>query len=297
MMVEVKQVVSEALRQAGDEAEAKRRLEFAEGSEEHQVILRGYARFHRILGELLGELVKDTSPLWLTEQREHLLFLDTEQAPMRNVYGKALYPVASLEPYGEKITELSLAQQDVLGKVKHSDTPHGLLMPVVKENVVQVKLNKHVNYGSDTRGAAAIRSDLQERIEKRKRILARDFEPYRNLASDPRLEGLEQEIKRLEAAVVLLGDYTDTLLRKRAKHERLFAAVYQQTGEGLVTEHVYVRDAGLIVVGESIPIFPVGGKRKERSDKVRLEPLVRYDNVEVFEESVWQAAKEKDVAP
>jgi hypothetical protein len=297
-MVEVKQIVSEALRQAGDEAEARRRLEFAEGSEEHQAILRGYARFHRILGELLTELVKDTSPLWLTEQKEHFLFLDTEQAPMRNVYGKALYPVKSLEPYREKMDDLTRAQQDVLAKVKHSDTPHGLLMPVVKENVVQVKLNKHVNYGSDTRGAAAIRADLQERIDKRKRILARDFEPYRNLASDPKLETLEQEIKRLEAAVELLQAYTDTLLRKRVKHERLFAAVYhQQSGEGLATEHVYVRDAGIILVGETIPIFPVGGKRKERSDKVRLEPLVRYDNVEVFEETVWQAAKEKDVAP
>jgi hypothetical protein len=296
MMVEVKQVASEALRQAGDEAEARRRLEFAEGSEEHQAILRGYARFHRILGELLTELVKDTSPLWLTEQQEHLLFLDSEQAPMRNVYGKALYPVTSLEPYQAKLNDLTRAQQDVLAKIKHSDTPHGLLMPVLKENVVQVKLNKHINYGSDTRGAAAIRADLQERIDKRKRILARDFEPYRNLASDPRLEGLEQEIKRLESAVVLLGAYTDTLLRKRVRHERLFAAVYQQTGDGLTTEHVYVRDAGIILVGETIPIFPVGGKRKERSDKVRLEPLVRYDNVEVFEESVWQAAKEKDAA-
>lgn len=278
----------------GLESEAKRLHEFPSEGEEHIKILRAYARFHRVLGVLLNALVQEGGVVWLTERKEHLLFLDTDQAPMRNVYGKALYPVASLEPYKVMMADVALAQSGALDLLKQADAPPGLLMPTMKENVVQVKLSRHVNYISQPRTPEGIVKDMEERLERKKLVLKRDFEPYRNLGMDTRLEALEREIADLSNALVTVKATKAQRFRKRMKQERLMAMVYQQTPDGISTENVYVREVGLILVGTNVSVLWPAGLRKERSDKVKLEPLIRYDAVEVFDESVWQAAKQND---
>lgn len=280
-----------AKEETGLESEAKRLHEFPSEGEEHTKILRAYARFHRVLGVLLSALVKAGGVVWLTERKEHLLFLDTDQAPMRNVYGKALYPVGSLEPYRAMFAEVTLAQGDALELLKQTEAPPGLLMPTVRENVVQVKLSKHVNFISQTRTPEGIVSDMAERLEQKKLILKRDFEPYRNVGMDTRLEALELEIADLSNALVKVKATKAQRFRKRMKQERLMAMVYQQTPDGISTENVYVREVGLLLVGSNISVVWPAGLRKERSDKVKLEPLVRYDNVSVYDEALWEAAK------
>jgi hypothetical protein len=273
------------------ETEAKRLHEFPSEGEAHPKILRAYARFHRVLGVHLSALVKEGQPVWLTERKEHLLFLDTDQAPMRNVYGKALYPVASLEPYQAMMAEVVLAQRDALDLLKQTEAPPGLLMPTVRENVVQVKLSKHVNFISQTRTPEGIVKDMEERLERKKLVLKRDFEPYRNLGLDVRIEALEREIEGLKEALVTVKATKAQRFRKRVKQERLQAMVYRHTSDGLSAEEVYVREVGLILVGENVAVLWPAGLRKERSDKVRLEPLVSYDNVSVFDETLWEEAK------
>jgi hypothetical protein len=49
---------------------------------------------------------------------------------------------------------------------------------------------------------------------------------------------------------------------------------------------------GLMLVGTNISVVWPAGLRKERSDKVKLEPLVTYDNVSVYDEALWDAARQ-----
>jgi hypothetical protein len=275
----------------GLESAAKRLHEFPSEGEEHTKILRAYARFHRVLGVLLSALVGEGQTVWLTERKEHLLFLDTDEAPMRNVYGKALYLVPGLEPYQKAFAEVALAQRDALDLIKQSEVPPGLLMPVVRQDVVQVKLSRHVNFISQTRTPEGIVNDMQERLETKKLILKRDFEPYRNLAGDSRLAALEREIENLSTSLATVKASQAQRFRKRSKQERLMAMVYQHTPDGISTENVYVREVGLVLVGANVSVVFPAGLRKERSDKVKLEPLVRYDNVLVYDEALWDAAK------
>ena len=63
---------------------------------------RTYAHFHRVLGELLMELAALPGTLWLSDKEQHVLRGEGE----RNTYARALYRVASLEPYRERLAEL-----------------------------------------------------------------------------------------------------------------------------------------------------------------------------------------------
>jgi hypothetical protein len=281
----------------GLDVQGKRLHEFPAEGEEHTKILRAYARFHRVLGELVTALVEEGQPVWLTERKEHLLFLDTDQAPMRNVYAKALYLVPSLEPYEVRFAEVTQAQRDALDLIKQTEVPPGLLMPTVRQNVVQAKLSRHVNFISQTRTPEGIVNDMEARLEQKKLILKRNFEPYRNLGSDPRLAALEGEIADLSTALATVKANKAQRFRKRMRQERLKAMVYQHTQGGMSTENVYVREVGLVLVGNNVAVVWPAGLRKERSDKVKLEPLVKYDNVLVYDEALWDAAKEAVDSP
>lgn len=247
---------------------------------------RVYAHFHRLLIALLEDLAEQERVVWLGEVG-HLR--GEEGQP--NTYRRALYGVEDLEPYQERLREVSVVRRE--GLALAGPKAPGLLVPVVIEGVVHAVLRRSENYASHALDKKTAVAKLAARLGKTRNNLAafgRYARPF-----DPRREKVEGEVAALEVALERLKAFPDTHFRERARTERVSARLLVTGPDG--EEHsrsVYVREVGLVAVGpgmsrpESVE-FAVRSKR--RSDRMRLEPLLRYGNFEVYSEREWQEEK------
>ncbi len=74
---------------------------------ERRSLPRLYAHYHRLLIDLLENLVEDARVVWLTEEQGHIRRPDGEP----NTYRKALYVLENPTPYQERIEALEAVQE------------------------------------------------------------------------------------------------------------------------------------------------------------------------------------------
>jgi hypothetical protein len=246
--------------------------------------LRNYAHFHRLLAELLLELADLPDVEWL-EGKGHIIRGEGQS----NTYSKAIYPVQDTGPYQGRLDELRKVQQRGLELMGREEPTVGLLMPVLIEGVHYVRLRRHVTYTSrvTVREHAILR--FEEQLERTRLILKEDFTPHATMF-DPKREKVEAEVEALEEGLGHLEESREVTLRERYRTERVTPYVYLLRGEIV---RPYVRDVGLIAAGPSIKMVWADNVRRQRSDKVRLEPLLVVGPVEVYSEEAWQEASEK----
>ena len=260
-------------------------------NETQRSLPRIYAHYHRLLIELLEDLVQSGRVVWLGEEG-HLRHPDGEP----NIYHKALYGLEALGPYQERLTELEQVQRE--GHIHSGAKRLGLLLPVVVEEVQHVVLRSSINYASHVSDKDAVKEKLTAYLARTKENLEA-FNQYAR-PFDPRREKIEGEVSALEAALERLHASRETRFRERARTERtsakLLLAPDPRTGEERV-KTAYIRDVGLIAVGPGMigerqrVVF--AHRRKRRSDRVRLEPFLTFGNFEIFVEDAWQEAKDK----
>lgn len=257
---------------------------------------RIYAHFHRLLIELLEDLVQNERVVWLGDEG-HLRRPDGEP----NTYRKALYATEDFSPYQKRLNEIEQVQRE--GQTHVGAKRPGLLLPVVVEGVQHAVLRRSTNYASHRLSKEAVVVKLTTHLAKTKGnldLFKRYARPF-----DPRREKIESEVSALEVSLERLRKYDETIFRERARTERTSAKLLlttdPHTGEERV-ETVYIREAGLIVVGSGIKgdesriVF--AQRRKRRRDRMKLEPLLTFGNFEIFSERAWQAVKEEaDVHP
>ncbi len=250
-----------------------------------KAIERHYAHFHRVLASLLVELTEHPGVVWLSDDR-HTIRGEGET----NAYGKAIYPLNDLSPYQDRLVELGEVQKQALELSGNALPGKGLLAPIVIEDVHYVRLRRHASHSSRVvlRQHAIARFEAQ--LERTRIIHQQDFKPHATMF-DPRREGIESEIVALEEGLARLRATDEETLRERYKISRVIPYVYLRSGE---ITRPYVRDVGLIVVGPSVRLVWADNVRRERSDKVRLEPLLLLEPLEVYSERKWQEASGKE---
>ncbi len=163
----------------------------------------------------------------------------------------------------------------------------GLLMPVLIEDVHYVRLRQHVTHSSRVSRREHAISRFEELLEETKASL-RKFEYYAT-PEDPKREAIEAEVKALEEGLQCLRESKEEMLRERYRQERVLPYVYLFSGEIV---RPYVRDVGLIVAGPKLRIAWADQVRRERKDKVKLEPLLTVGQLKVYSEREWQEAKD-----
>jgi hypothetical protein len=249
-----------------------------------KAIERNYAHFHRVLASLLLELAELPGVVWLSDER-HLIRGEGES----NAYGKAIYPLEDLSPYQSRLLGLGEVQKQAAELSGNAPPGKGLLAPVVIEDVHHVRLRRHASHSSRVvlRQHAIARFETQ--LERTRIILKEDFKPHATMF-DPKREGIEAEIVALEEGLARLRATDEETLRERYKISRVIPYVYLRSGE---ITRPYVRNVGLIVVGPSVRLVWADNVRRERSDKIRLEPLLVLGPTEVYSERAWQEASGK----
>ena len=253
---------------------------------------RLYAHYHRLLIDLLENLVKDARVVWLTAEEGHIRRPDGEP----NTYHKALYALEDLSPYQARLQALEAVQQEghKLMGVKRS----GLLLPGTQTGVRYVGLNRSETWSSHALTKDVVVGQLEAFILKTKGNL-RVFETYAS-NHDPRREKVEGEIKALEEGLERLKAWDEAVLRERARSEKHTARVLlppdPRTGEE-ESRLLYIRDVGLIVTGPGLTPRPnaseASTQRNRRTDRMKgkLEPLASFGMFEVYSEQEWQGTK------
>jgi hypothetical protein len=259
---------------------------------ERRPLPRLYAHYHRLLIDLLEDLVEDAHVVWLAGEEGHIRRPDGQP----NTYRKALYVLEDLSPYKERLEALEAVQAE--GHRTMGVKRPGLLLPGTQTGVRHVVVSRSESWSSHALAKDVVISKLEAFIAKTKENL-RAFETYAS-AFDPRREKVEGEIKELEEGLERLKAWDEPILRERARSDKHTARVLLPdpvTGEE-ETRLLYIRDVGLIVSGPGLTTrpnaieTPTMHKRRKDRMKGKLEPLVRFGAFEVFSERAWQAAKE-----
>ena len=239
-----------------------------------------YAHFHRVLGELLTELAALPGTLWLADQEQHVLRGEGE----RNTYARALYRVASLEPYRERLAELSGVQQQGVVALGLSKPPRELLLPQVIEQVTHVRLSETSVYRTTPVSKDKAVAKIDTALTTTRKNLS-EFQHYGT--QDDGVKRLEAEVKAIEAVRETVLHAEEETYRVRVKQVRYRPYVYLLNEKPLQVDS---RTHGLILVGPDIDVSYPNEVRRTRSDQRILEPLFEYGKTRIYFERVWQEA-------
>ncbi len=259
--------------------------------DERRPLPRLYAHYHRLLIDLLEDLVEDAQVIWLTEEQGHVRRPDGQP----NTYHKALYVLEDLSPYRERLEALAAVHEE--GHQTMGGKRPGLLLPGTQTGVRHVVLSRSESWSSHALTKEVVVAKLEAYIVKTKENL-RAFELYTSTV-DPKRDKVEGEIKALEEGLERLKAWDEAVLRERARSDKHTARVLLPdpvTGEE-ITQLLYVRDVGLIVAGPGLTTqhnaieTPTLRKRRKDRMKGKLEPLVKFGMFEVFSEQAWEAVK------
>jgi hypothetical protein len=242
---------------------------------------RVYAHFHRVLGPLLVKLAELPGTVWLEEAKEHVLAGEDQE----NVYARAIYPVTDLEPYRERLGELTKVQAAGLELLGHAESPKGLLPPRVVEGVRHVRISQHPNFVTKVLSQAGALERLGATLATTRNSL-RQFEAYAR-THDPRREQVEAEVRALEEAIAFVRARPEETYRFRVQVLRVRPYLYPLAGDPY---QIDTRKHGLILAGPNIRVHWADPTRKTRSDKKQRQPFLDLGDLQVFVEREWQAA-------
>ena len=248
---------------------------------------RIYAHFHRVLGPLLVELAELPGTVWLEAGKEHVLTGEDQD----NVYARAIYPVTNLEPYRERLTELTKVQAAGLELLGNGESPKGLLPPKVVEGVRHVRISQHPNFVTKVLSQPGALERLAATLATTRGSL-RQFEAYAS-AFDPRREQVEAEVGALEEAIAFVRARPDETYRFRMQVLRVRPYLYPLVGDPY---QVDTRKHGLILADPNIRVRWADPTRKTRSDKKQRQPFLDLSDLQVFVEREWQGEGNREVS-
>ena len=243
-------------------------------------IEQSYAHFHRVLTQLLRQLIEEGETLWLGKEG-HVFRPQYE----KNTYHKAIYIVPALGPYRDDLRELEQVQRQVMLEAGVAKPYTGILLPKVLTGVTRIRLNTRTNWVSE-------RLDKGKTISRLKKIHAaaqknlEEFAKHRYLF-DPAFDRVEADVKDAKRMLELVRAEPEQEYRYRTTQEFRVPYIYQ----GDEAASVYVLNHGLIAVGRSVIVERQPAFRRARQDKVQARVLFENRFNRIYREVDWQSAK------
>jgi hypothetical protein len=260
----------------------ERRRQLSE--DELKKLEQSYAHFHRVLGALAMELAALPGVIWVGKETTHVIAPEGEN----NRYGKAIYPVTDLAPYRDALRELLDVQQQGMRLTEREEPLPGMLLPQVVEGVQFARLNRHTAHTSQAFNKEQAIGRLQTVLKRAEHNLAK-FERYATL-NDPERERVALEVKTLKEGLEQIKGADEAEYRFRVRRQAVTPYVYLLDGDAAQT---HIRDHGLVLVGPSVSVVWNQARRRPRSDKRKLEPLLHIGTLKVYRESEWQQAGQR----
>lgn len=202
-----------------------------------------------------------------------------------NTYARAIYPIADLSPYRERLRELEAVQAAGLALLGEGSSSKGLLPPRVVEGVRYVRISQHPNFVTQVLSQAGAVERLEVTLATTRNNL-RQHELYAT-TYDPKREQIEAEIKALEEALAFVRASPKETFRFRMQVIRIRPYLYPLIGDPY---QIDTRKHGLILAGPNITVRWADPTRKTRSDKKHRQPFLQLDTLQVYLEREWQAA-------
>lgn len=248
---------------------------------------RAYAHFHRVLAELLTELVERGQPLWL-EDAGHDLRPDHQA----NTYNPAIYRVDALAPYRGRLDELDTVQKEILALTGRSRPGRNLLPPLAIEGVQHVRISRH----DGQTGRTITREQALARLEQLEAAQLGNLVEFERYAShhDERRKQVERDVRNLQKARERLASSAATEIRETYRQTVIRPYVYYADGH---SEQLHMRGTGLLAAGPRVTIDQRAGPRRVRSDKVTAKPLAVAGAISFYDLKEWEAAKRRSSQP
>jgi hypothetical protein len=244
-------------------------------------IEQSYAHFHRVLSEMLEQLIKEGETLWLGKEG-HTFRPDYE----KNTYNKAIYIVSGLGPYRDALHQLEQLQKQVMLETGVSKPYTGILLPKVLTGVTRIRLNTRINWVSERLDKGRTLSRLRK-IHKAAQKNLDEFAKHRYLF-DPVFDKVEADVKEVKRVLELVRSEPEQEYRYRTCQEFRNPYIYQ----GQQAASAYVLNHGLIAVGRQVVVERQPAYRRERQDKVQAPLLFENRFNRLYREDDWQRAKD-----
>ena len=249
-------------------------------------IEQSYAHFHRVLTQLLRQLIAEGETIWLGKEG-HVFRPQYE----KNTYRKAIYIVPTLSPYRDALTELEQVQRQVMLETGVSKPYTGILLPKVLTGVTRIRLNTRTNWVSERLDKGRTLSRLKKiHVAAQKNLT--EFAKHRYLF-DPAFDKVEAEVKEAKRVLELVRAEPEQDYRYRTSQEFKNPYIYQ----GNKASSAYVLNHGLIAVGHSVILERQPAFRRSRQDKVQAPILFENRFNRIYRERDWQEAKDATVTP
>lgn len=247
---------------------------------------RRYARFHRILGELLVRLGSDARTFWLTDDRHRIGATGTD-----NSYAKAVYVAPDLDRYEPALAELDDAQRDAMAAAGLEEPTQSLLTPKVCRDVRAARILTNTGFSSRARDRDAILDRFERQLQSAREGLEAF---YGTPGREARVRELEDEIRELTAGMEALRQSGEGVFREHYRYPRYMCHVYYEDPDAF--DQLYVGDVGVILQGRRADVERHQPLRRRHRRTEGVEPVAEIGPYVFYEESAWQRAR-ADASP
>lgn len=249
--------------------------------EPQRSVERIYAHFHRVLANLLEQLLGESQVTWL-DKPGHTLTGDYNL----NIYNPAIYTVNNLSAYLGPLEELAAVQAEALEVTGRRKPGRNLLPPLTATGVTHVRISRH----EGQTGRTVSREAAVRRLEQLEEIVVANLTEFERYASrqDPDRKRVEAELKALRKASATLEQSKAAALRETYRQTVIRPYVYFLDGR---SSQLHMRSTGLIAAGPAVEVSWREGPRRVRSDKIDIPPLVTAGALSFYDLDAWEAAR------
>jgi hypothetical protein len=231
-----------------------------------------YAHLHRLLEAFMKYLETNAGVTWLGTPGH--VYGDY------NLYHKAIYTIDlnTIQNAYKELTQLQTEIVQATGRLSNL-----LQLPTARHSVVSLTLSATTQSSSNTKDKETLLRHLVTYIREQ-RSEYDDVARYEGPTSY--LHALSQTIARAEQLQYRV-EQGPPHYRTRAKSTSTKVHVTYQDGKA---ELLYVNHLGLIIPSEA-QILPAVKRRKERADKINVEPFGSYGPITVYDQDSYETAK------
>lgn len=244
-------------------------------------VARKHAHFHRVLGELLTTLGRETQTFWLSGDRHEI-----GDGPERNRYAKAVYVAKDLAPYRGALDELDGVRAEALSLMGAQEPTPSLLSPKVCEGVAEARILTNTGFASRRRARADVIAALAAQRDAAEAALDA-FASYPERAH--KRDEIAQELSELSAALHALRASRSASLRQHYRYTRHMCHIHYLDPERF--DQLYVGDVGVVLQGPAPRVARHDPRRRKHRRTEGAVPVASFGPYLFYEEDAWQAAR------
>ena len=244
-------------------------------------VARRHAHFHRVLGELLVDLGRETHVFWLSDDHH-----DVTDDPEPNRYAKAVYVLDDVSRYRAALAELEEVRAEALSLMGVREPTQSLLMPKICLGVTKARILTNTGFASRRRARADVMATIAAQRDATEAALV-TFASYPERAHQR--DRIAEELSELNAALHGLESANATFLRQHYRYTRYMCHVHYQDPDRF--DQLYVGDVGVVLQGANPSVARHDPRRRKHRRTVGVEPVASVGPYLFYEEDAWRAAR------